>query len=246
MIKKVTVIAIILILVCISAYAGSSKSPEKILFIGSSLMGFNELDNHFEQLASSATPPLVIEADRYAMSYGTLKKLWGDTYMHGKMEKGNYDLVVLQEDIPEIIDRDVKVFHEYTRIFVEKIKELGANPVLFMAWSYKRLRWISMEEIAQAHHDIAKELGLTVAPVGLAMQNAIAERPDLDMLHYDEEHPSIHGTYLSACVIYATIFGRSPLGSSYLPTWRGGVTEEEAVFLQRIAWETVQEYQAQQ
>ncbi len=58
--------------------------------------------------------------------------------------------------------------------------------------------------------------------------------------------------------MYATVFGESPIGLAYIPppetywVWsyklnrKIGMTEEEAAFLQRIAWETVQEYQAQQ
>jgi hypothetical protein len=47
--------------------------------------------------------------------------------------------------------------------------------------------------------------------------------------------------YLATCVVYATIYGRSPSGSTYTPA---GVTAEEAAFLQKIAWQTVQEYKA--
>ena len=135
----------------------------------------------------------------------------------------------------------------YSRQFDAEIKEAGAEPVIFMAWSYERLNWITMEEIAQAHRDIAAELGADVAPVGLAWQRAMEERPELDLYYLDGDHPSIHGTYLAINVVYATVFGKSPIGLAYQPTrGRVGVTEEEAAFLRRIAWETVQEYQAQE
>ena len=49
-------------------------------------------------------------------------------------------------------------FHEYARQFDAEIKKAGAQPILFMAWSYQRLGWITMEEIAQAHRAIATEL----------------------------------------------------------------------------------------
>lgn len=113
-----------------------------------------------------------------------------------------------------------------------------------------------MAEIAQADRNIATELGIDVAPVGLAFQRAMQERPDLDMYDSDGEHPSIYGTYLATNVIYATVFGESPVGLFYLPPegnymfsnggYPRGITKEEAAFLQRIAWETVQAYQAQQ
>jgi hypothetical protein len=41
-------------------------------------------------------------------------------------------------------------------------------------------------------------------------------------------------------VVYATLFDESPEGLTYCPR---GISEDEAAFLQRIAWETVQEYQ---
>jgi hypothetical protein len=82
------------------------------------------------------------------------------------------------------------------------------------------------------------------------------ERPELDMFSTDEVHPSLYGTYLAVNVVYATVFGESPVGLAYVPPDRNfavstgkvieGMSEEEAAYLQRIAWETVQEYQAQQ
>ena len=63
------------------------------------------------------------------------------------------------------------------------------------------------------------------------------------MLGRDQEHESIHGTYLAANVIYSTIFRQSPKGLPYRPA---GVSAEEADFLQGVAWATVQEWQRQQ
>ena len=115
--------------------------------------------------------------------------------------------------------------------------------MFFMAWPYERLNWVTLEQIAQAHRAIGKELGVPVAPVGIAFQRAMKERPELAMLGRDKEHESIHGTYLAANVIYATIFGQNPKALTYYPT---GVTAEEAAFLQGIAWAAVQEWQKQQ
>ena len=106
---------------------------------------------------------------------------------------------------------------------------------------------LTMDDVAQAHFDIATEQGVDVAPVGLAWKRAMEERPELDMYKKDKIHPSVYGHYLAASVVYATVFGESPVGLTYLPLEGFGIdmTEEEAAFLQRIAWETVQEYQAQ-
>ena len=98
-----------------------------------------------------------------------------------------------------------------------------------------------MAEIAQAHRDAAKELDVDVSPVGLAWQQASKQRPGMNFYGPDREHPSIYGTYLATCVLYATIYGRNPIGSAYVPS---GITVGEAAFLQGIAWQTVQDYRA--
>ncbi len=78
------------------------------------------------------------------------------------------------------------------------------------------------------------------APVGSAWKRAAEERPSLDMYGGDDEHPSIHGTYLAATTIYSVLFQESPVGLTYTPGQDGGVSEDEAAFLQGVAWDEVQ------
>ena len=249
-----------------------TATPEpsaKILFVGDSFTYWNNgLDQHIEQLAGSANPPLVIQADAAVMRSGSLEKMWKNSDTSEVIRTGGYDVVVLQDWFQST---DVDTFHEYVRKFDAEIRATGAKTVLFMEWPVSYLE-LTIGEIAQAHHDIAAEIGADVAPVGLAWQQAIDERPELTLAGPDGIHPSIHGTYLATNVVYVTIFGQSPNSTAYLPAApshdctteeedkeahdpaldayfagrvSGCVTEEEAAFLQRIAWETVQAYRAQ-
>ena len=145
---------------------------------------------------------------------------------------------MLQEDIPETTVAD---FREYARKFVAEVRKTQARLGLFMAWAYPRLGWISMAEIAQAHRAAAKDLNVDVAPVGLPWQQASKQRSSMNFYGPDQEHPNLQGTYLATCAIYATIYGRDPSGFTYAPS---GVTPEEMTFLQKIAWQTVQDYRA--
>ena len=248
MIRKATVIVILLIFACIGVYAGGSKPPEKILIIGDSLTGWNGgLDRHLEELASSASPPMNIDAYQFYKGSTSLKSFWQNTTLHELIDEGGYDVIVIQDDVRLI---DLATFHEYTRKFVVKSKEVKAKPVLFMGWNYmtkKRFEWATMDVIIQANDDIANELNISIIPVGLAIENTKKERPNLTLIMHDNIHTTIHGTYLSACVSYATIFGKNPIGLSYIPVGytEDEITEEEAAFLQHIAWETVQEHQSQ-
>src|SRR5580693_3529348 len=221
------------------AQAVATKAPRKILFVGDSFTYYqNGIYTHFEKLAAMANPPLRVTADKSVFGGAFLHRLWDLKEPVKAIDTAAYDVVVLQEDIPETTIAD---FREYAGKFVAEVRKNRARPVLFMAWAYPRLGWISMAEIAQAHRDAAKELNVDVAPVGLSWQEASKQRPRMNFYGPDREHPSMYGTYLATCVIYATIYGRDPNGSAYVPS---GLTLEEAAFLQRTAWQTVQYYRA--
>ena len=174
------------------------EPQDRILFVGNSLTFWNNgLEYHIALLAGSANPPLVIQADSIVRAGAPLERMWENTEAREMIGEGDYDVVVLQDALPSA---DVDTFHAYTRKFVEEIRKTGAEPVLFMTWPRTRL---TMEEIAQAYGDIAMELGVDVAPVGLAWQRAMEERPELDMYDIDRVHPSIHGSYLAVNVIFA-------------------------------------------
>ena len=96
-----------------------------------------------------------------------------------------------------------------------------------------------------AYFDIAKELDAVVAPVGPAWQKALATRRAIVLHQPDKSHPTPTGSYLAACVFFATIFDKSPVG---LPgeLKKGArvlvrVAPDEATALQGIAWQAVEE-----
>ena len=221
--------------------ASAMKTPHRILFVGNSFTYYNGgLENHFRQLAESALPPRILIADRATKGGTTLEILQGQEAVHAKIRDGHYDLVVLQEDIPELKEHKVTPFLEQVRLFDREIRDAGGRTALFMAWPYERLNWVGLETIAEAHRAIGKELTLPVGPVGLAFQRSLQARPGLAMLGKDREHESIHGTYLAANVIYATLFAADPTGLTYRPQ---GVSSDEAAFLQGVAWSVVKEWQ---
>ena len=209
----------------------------RLLFVGNSLTYYNGgLENHVRLLAASANPPRILVADRATQGGATLRILHGLPAVHERIQQGHYDQVILQEDIPELTEHSITPFQEYVRRFDSEVRATGARSVLFMAWPYERLSWISLEQIADAHRSLGAELNIPVAPVGWAFRRSLEARPQLAMLGKDQEHETLHGTYLAACVHYATLFGVSPEGLPYRPD---GVSADEASFLQSIAWQTV-------
>jgi hypothetical protein len=212
----------------------ASDKPIKILFIGDSFTAAQGgIDMHVQRLSETAMTPHAILVDRVTTGGASLKGLWEIGDAKKAIDTDKYSVVVIQDDIPEI---NVPYFRQYARLFVDEARMHHARPVLYMAWAYERLDWISMEQIAQAHRSVAHDLGVDVAPIGLARQDAHSLHPEVDMFVDDREHPSLAATYLGACVIYATLFGKDPSGAKYIPD---GVTADQATFLQRIAWGAV-------
>lgn len=129
-------------------------------------------------------------------------------------------------------------FHANMARQVGVVREYGAQPVLFMSWAYQDRP--EMTEVLEREYVAAgRTLGAQVIPAGLAFARALAERPDIRLHQPDLRHPTMRGTYLAACTVFAALTGLSPVGSRYT----AGIDPEIARFLQTAAWNTVLEFQ---
>jgi hypothetical protein len=217
------------------------EPPGTVLFVGNSFTFWNQgLWTHMEELTAARGEALGAETSRVVRGGASLRVLWKRTKAKKKIAEGGYDVVVLQEDLPETKAAD---FHEYAATFDAHTREAGSRLIFFMAWDYERLGWISMDEIIAEHKRMALELDAEVAPCGYAWQRANAERPEVDMYDDDREHPSWQGTLLSLYVIYSTIYGESPEALEFTPSEKSKITAEEDAWLRRVAWDAYQSWQ---
>jgi hypothetical protein len=106
-----------------------------------------------------------------------------------------------------------------------------------MSWAYADKPEMTAQ-LAEAYTTAGNENKALVIPAGLAFAKSIGKQPELNLYAPDKRHPSLAGTYLASCVVFAALTGRSPVGNSYL----AGIDAQTASFLQNVAWETVQEY----
>jgi hypothetical protein len=221
--------------------AAISGLPTHVLFIGNShTERFGGMDWLVGNLVAAEDPPRTFDGDRQTASGVTLEY----HYQNGAIERireGDWDVVVLQEYLPGIATRTAEPFHEYARLLDAEIRASGAKTVLYMTWPQGRYDWADLQDFIDAYRSVSAEIGAPVAPVGVAMENARAERPDIALIDADDVHATWQGAYLAAATIYATLFERSPEGLPYT----FGISEVDAAFLQRIAWETVTAWQAQ-
>jgi hypothetical protein len=76
---------------------------------------------------------------------------------------------------------------------------------------------------------------VAIAPVGDAWVTLVARGAGATLWQQDGSHPTEAGTYLAACVFYATIFRESPEGLSY----QASLPADAATTIQAVAAETV-------
>jgi Sulfatase-modifying factor enzyme 1 len=238
----------------------TAKLPARVLFIGDSDSWY--LDTYLPRLAASGTPPIAVESKVIQSGRAPLALHWDRGKATEEIRTGKWDIVVLQEDL-DINWKYVGQFYEYSRKFHNEIEQVGAETVLYMPWDDIVMPPPpTMQDVADAYTKAGAELGVRVAPLGLAFERATREQPGLNLHLSDGLHANLPGIYLTLCVLYATMFDRSPVGLTYRMedvaktsleyTWWNldvekdwQLTEDDTTFLQRIAWETVQEYQAQ-
>lgn len=226
-------------------------SPKKILFVGNSYMYYNDsLHNHVRRMAAGGDA-----AAEKALTYksefmGGAPLAWHD--VKGLLEpgrlgmKGHYDLVVLQGNSGAALsDKGKASFHDKVVEFNAEITKSGAKTVLYMTHAYvpphKKTSPDMTGKVEDLYVATANEVGAYVIPVGLAFAESYRRRPDL-RIHkdFDGSHPNMHGTYLATSVVYASLYGKSPVGNSY--DYFGAVDKKTAEYLQQVAWDTVRKF----
>ena len=200
-----------------------------VLFVGNSFTARNDLPGMISALAKSAG--LTFDYDLISAGGASLRMHWNKGAAPNAIAAGGYDYVVLQEQSTLPV-KSAKRMHENVRLFDAAIKAAGAKTALYMTWARSHAPQ-SQQAITDAYESIGRELGATVVPAGRAWQQFLGKH-DAPVLHdKDGSHPTAAGTYLAACVFFATLFGRSPVG---VGSGVAGLSAAEVKLLQQTAW----------
>ena len=213
--------------------AGGEPAPIRVLFIGNSYTGVNDLPQMIAELAKAARQR-PFEFDTETPGSCTLEKHWKDGKAARKIAGGKWDFVVLQEQSMRPL-LDPGLMFDYAIRLQGAIAEHGAKTILYQTWA-RQGEIEKQAELSKAYLDLGKQLKVIVAPVGMAWERALRDDPKLALHSADKSHPSKAGSYLAACVLYSTIYCRSAEG---LPGKIGGLGGAEVGKLQAIAWKTV-------
>ena len=228
-----------------------SSSP-RVLFIGNSYVGANNLPQIFRDVAASAG---VAPSEVKAVTPGgaTLYQHLNSPDTLKLIDEGNWDIVIMQAQSQEAaVSEQFAIVRSsflmgatglYDRI---KARSPHAKVIFYQTWARHADYWNDpkadrsvgnspadmQSRIRKWHRNAAAQKNeFLIAPVGDAWELNY-KNPNAVRLHAaDNSHPAFNGSYLAALVIYGTIYDPPNLNVSY----HGDLSSTESLYLQTIA-----------
>ena len=216
----------------------SAGEPLRFLFLGNSLMYYNDMPDIFAEIAKAQGRNVFVKS--VTKGSATVSDFASPSTEVGaqalpllKNEKWDYVVIEPSRRISPYEDTVKKLEFDSAKTIRSLAAAAGAKVVLYAVWGnnngsvveYKATGGVSTAEVSthsmgRAQHtkfmeDTSAELAgifgdVPVAHAGYAFENCIAAAPSLNLYYTDERHPSLEGSWLAACVIYETVFGESP------------------------------------
>jgi len=246
--KKTLLLALLISFVSINITLAQKGDELKILFIGNSYTGVNDLPSKLKLLSESMGKSVNIQSLTPGGAQFITHVQNSQTYTMINSEQWDYVILQAQSQEPAFPPAEVASdTYPYAAILCDSIK--AANPcteiVFYMTWGRKNgdamnaayyptiATYEGMQmRLRQSYLEMAQDNDATCAPVGAAWKWVRDNYSSIELYSADESHPSIYGTYLAACVFYSTIFVESPVGSTYFPT---NISQGDGTILQTAA-----------
>ena len=229
-----------------------SQQTKEVLFVGNSYTFYNDLPNMVKQIALSFGDTLNYDQNTPGGAGFSFHSSNQQTL--NKIAQKEWDYVVLQAQSQEPSFSPNQVSNDlfpYTQILIDSIESNSkcTEPMFFMTWGRKYgdqqncqfyppiCTYTGMQQrLRQSYLQMAFTHESSCAPVGMAWKESIEQDSTLNLYSSDNSHPSLEGSYLSACTFYSSLFKKPSSGSTYVPNGMDSVT---ASFLQNIASNTV-------
>lgn len=230
---------------------GLAAQTTDVLFIGNSYTASNNLPQLVDNLALAAG--FTMFTDNNMPGGFTLQMHSQNAGTQAKINQQPWDVVILQAQSQEPALDSAYVTQNvlpYATVLEGQIAQNDSctRLIFYMTWGRKFgdaqncaayppvCTYAGMQaELRRRYLLMAQQNNAAVAPVGEAWMNVLATNPTFDLYVSDGSHPSLHGSYLAACVMFATIYGQSPAGLQYT----AGLPAADAQLLQTIAGATV-------
>lgn len=219
-----------IVIICIITISNLVADGYKVLFIGNSYTGVNNLPEVIKNLAASNNDTLTYTANTPGgCTFSQHLQNQSATYI----QQGGWDYVVLQEQsqLPSFPDSQFySECYPYAQDLCQMINQYcpEAEPVFYMTWGRKNgdsqncpyftplCTYEGMDSLLYLRYMImAEDNEAWVSPVGKLWHYLRDNHPEIELYSTDESHPSEAGTYAAACAFYSILFGKNPATLSY-------------------------------
>jgi hypothetical protein len=227
-----------------------------VLFIGSSYFGSNNMPGIFQSIAAAAGHQTFVYPHVIPGNY--LDYFAYDSETEAVIEALPWDYVLLQGGIqnaayPEThhVITPSSGYHPLSSSLFKlealiSANHAGTKTVYMMPWAFEDgMTWVEgqtdtytdMQLLIRENTKLyADEIGLVLAPVGMAWYEVLKDGGSEHYLHTNDwNHPNYRGSYLSAAVIVATVFAQSVENAAF----QGSLPSALAVEFRAIASRTV-------
>lgn len=207
-------------------------TPIKILFIGNSSTYFNNMPLMVEGLAKADHINCQIKsitASNYKLSQFATTGNPYNTEIINTLSSEKWDFVILQEH-RESIMQNIEVTKSAITTLKQAIDKSGAQTILYETQADYIGRDFTINGSSiyfenttlqyymnKYYYSLSSLFQCPLAPAGLYYTRCMSEYPEINLYNSDMIHPSLEGSYLTACTIYQTIFGNSVFHNLYLP-----------------------------
>ncbi len=237
----------ILLLFSLLASNASQATVRKVFFVGNSYTHTNAMPDMLRDFTTAKGDTIIYNSSApggYTFQQHTVFA----TTISGIFSQP-WDIVVLQEQSqlpsfpPAQVVTDVYPFATRLDSFINA-NDTCTQTMFMMTWGRRNgdvmncpgypvvCTYAGMQSrLRDSYMQMTQDNNAIVAPMGSAWKIIIDSFPAIDLYQIDSSHPSVAGSYLQACVFYASIFHRPASGCTYL----GGLTSATAQTLQRIA-----------
>ncbi len=230
----------------------SVTAPKRILFVGNSYFYYgNSLHNHVNRMVQAGGMGLQERDIQYKSA-----TIGGASLAHHNMEwltepgrigvKEPFELVVMADGSAQPLNEERRATsRQIIAKHAETIRRRGGEVALYMTHVYvpphRQVRADNLHLTARHYLSVGNEIKAMVIPVALAFDEAYRRRPNV-VLHtdFDGSHPDILGTYLAACVTYASIYKKTCSGNSY--NYFGRIAADDIAFLQQVGDDVVKRF----
>lgn len=214
-----------------------------VLFIGNSYTSTNDLPGILSNLTQSKGD--VITIDSKTNGGFTFQAHTNDPLTFTKINLSSWDYVVLQGQSQEPSFPTQQVNTSTLPYAVQLADSVYNNSscsqvMYFMTWGRQNgdPQWDSIntfdkmnKRLRDAYIRIADSSNASIAAVGSAWKFVRDNYPAINLYSGDGSHPSVAGTYLSACVFYSSLFRKSSVGATFV----AGLDANTANILQEVA-----------